>query len=66
MAKAKFQRIIGDVRDEDFSVPLNKSCNHRCAKANNVTFDNFGTTSSSNNQTNQSFMKDSELETATI
>ena len=34
--KGAFKRFIGDVRDEDFSLPLPEKCNHRCARANNV------------------------------
>jgi hypothetical protein len=31
--QAPFERIIGDVRDEDFSLPLLPTSDHRCHKA---------------------------------
>ena len=34
-SKGAVERYIGDIRDEDFSVPLPSDCNHRCKKANN-------------------------------
>ena len=34
--KAAFERIIGDVRDQDYSVQLPENCDHRCARANNA------------------------------
>lgn len=32
--KGKFERIIGDIRDEDYSVPLPENCDVRCRRAN--------------------------------
>jgi hypothetical protein len=37
--QAPLIRFIGDVRDEDYTKPLQENCNHRCAHANNVTVD---------------------------
>lgn len=37
MPKARLVRYIGDIRDEDYSRPLQENCDHRCAHANNIT-----------------------------
>jgi hypothetical protein len=39
MPKAPLIRYIGDIRDEDYSKPLQENCDHRCAHANNVVVD---------------------------
>jgi hypothetical protein len=63
-AKASFERYIGDIRDEDFSVPLDKNCNHRCAKANHLHVSKIDIEEPSDY--NSEYMKDSELETASV